>query len=194
MIITKEMICAVDACASSMPDLDAYIALYGEDKDFKEIKRIILRDHPEWAYLVQWLMTKVPAFIQMGEHSFVSEYRVLHVSGEFSYHTSIEDAITAKKEEILNQTTHIIDQAIIVHEEKHDNEDITWHIVDVLNCPDDGNFQVFNPLTGSHEKVIGKENAVNKQKEIKNAIISGYVISIEQKITNPLGDVAWVSV
>jgi hypothetical protein len=194
MIITKEMICSVDACASSMPDLDAYISLYGEDKDFKEIKRIILRDHPEWTYLVQWLMTKTPYFIKMGEHTIVEEYRISTNDGQFLYFSSYEEAKDSKKQEILDSIQHILEQVVISHEEQHNDDNVTWHLIDLTDCPEEGNFQIFNPLTGTHEKVVSKTEALNKQSQIKDNIIQGYFVLVEQKITNSFGDVCWVSV
>jgi len=56
------------------------------------------------------------------------------------------------------------------------------------------NYQVFNPLTGTHTKYTSEQEAKDAVTQIASSIVDTYKPTVCQELSNENGDTTWVAV
>lgn len=52
-------------------------------------------------------------------------------------------------------------------------------------------YQIFNPLTGQHMQYLDRQDAINAMNLISSQILARFCPTVNQSISNDVGDVAW---
>lgn len=89
-----------------------------------------------------------------------------------------KEAADIKLEEIKQQLLEREAYRFTIAKEVVDGNNTTWMNADLANDPEDGEYQVFNTLTGLHEKIQGLSAAITRQGDIKQEFVaaSGLVV------------------
>lgn len=192
MIITKQMIESLESCAESAPDIEAFIAAHGDNREFNfVVDTLIAEGMRKWAL---WLRGKKLDFMKMSDDFRFGGYRVTNpLNQEVTLCETIEQA---------QATRHAIKQYFLVSEAhrfaanqeiEHENGDVTWLPVDLDACEYEDRYQVFNQATGTYELCETLADAKAKFAEIKEQCAEQNVQAIQQQIIS--GDEsAWVTV
>ena len=181
MILTKELLKAANACTEGYRfvlegnvvggDYDAAIAYckangqeeYGiwleENKNTIAVWRIAEK-------------TMLPHSYKYGSEIFANQQ-------------DAKNAALAAKQKFKQETKNLFP---VVLEQFNENGDATWTPVDIENFENDGDFQVFDQMSGKHTKVTGKENALAKQNEFLDAYCNTLQWKIEVNYADEQGN------
>jgi hypothetical protein len=87
---------------------------------------------------------------------------------------------------------------VVNHVVINENGDHVWAVIDLETTTETNNFQVFNPATGQYVFCNTIEEAKATFADIKNQILNGFYVQVQQLITGTSGDTdgdaAWFSV
>lgn len=190
MIITKQMIESLESCAESAPDIEAFIAAHGDNREFNfVVDTLIAEGMRKWAL---WLRSKKLDFMKMSDDFCYGSYQVTNpLTQEVTLCETIEQAQAAR---------HALKQYFIIAEAsrfaanqeiEHENGDVTWLPVDLDTCEDEDKYQVFNQATGAYELCKTLAAAKAKFAEIKEQCAEQNVPQIQQQVTSGDGESLW---
>jgi len=108
-------------------------------------------------------------------------------SAEYSSEADMQNALAEEKTILIDD--YLDNISVNLHVSNDDNT-VTWVPVDVRNLTQEAEYQVFNPLRGTHRYCATLELARERIASIQNSYANIMLIQ-ERQITNPDGDLAW---
>jgi len=123
-----------------------------------------------------------------GKYSFINLINNIR-SKEYTSENEMLDDYNIEKNIIMQQ--YLDKMSINEHINNEDNT-TTWKPVDIKNLIDEAEYQVFNPMLGTHKFCATLQETKDEILNIQNNYVN-IMLKKEKQITNPDGNYAWDS-
>lgn len=164
----------------------------GREKLVEHLKTLSSREADAWLRFYDSLLTNPIAvkyyndWFYTGKYSFVN--RSNNVLKEFN---SKENMLIAFDTEYVAMMEAYLDKMSINEHIANEDGSVTWKSVDIKNLVDEAEYQVFNPMLGTHTFCATLQEAKDEILIVQN-IYAASILTKQEQISNPDGDCAWV--
>jgi len=167
MILTKEFLQASDACKEGYRFvLEGGVVGGDYDAAIEYCKTNGQQEYAEWLEqnkntIASWKAVGISCTKQFGFYC--------HLTEAFQWFASQQeaiDAIAVAKENYKQEKRNLFP---VIFEQINENGDATWTPGAIEVFAEEGDFQVFNQMTGTHTKITGRNAALAKRDEFVDA-------------------------
>jgi hypothetical protein len=185
---------AYDWSSKAFPNSSEETFEKGKEKLLEHLKTLPAQVASAWLNWYDSLLINPVAVKFYNDWSYTGKYSFINLinnirSKEYTSENEMLDDYNIEKNIIMQQ--YLDSMSINEHINNEDNT-TTWKPVDIKNLIDEAEYQVFNPMLGTHKFCATLQETKDEILNIQNNYVN-IMLKKEKQITNPDGNYAWDS-